>query len=543
MPRPDDPAALIRSERDLLAVALALGAATVPGWSEGEAAAAVGLAEAPGSLVAATLGQILDGGDPLGEAFCALRSPSERRNLGATFTPGPMVRSMLDWAAGLGAPDRVVDPGVGSGRFLVEAARRFPKAELVGVEVDPAVAPLARANLAALGLAGRSRVVVGDYRTADLPAIGGRTLYLGNPPYVRHHLQGAAWKRWLVDRAGLRGLRASQLAGLHVHFFLATADRARPGDFGAFVTAAEWLDVNYGRLVRDLFLGDLGGRRIVVIEPKASPFADAASTAAIACFEVGTRPAAIALGRASSLADLDRPGGIVEVPRAALEAEPRWSRLTRPARPRRAGFVELGELCRVHRGQVTGSNRVWIAGRHSRGLPPSVLYPSITRAAELFRSGRSLDDPSALRRVIDLPADLDRVEAGDRPAVDRFLGDARASGADRGYIAAHRRAWWSVGLRPPAPILATYMARRPPAFVRNRAGARHINIAHGVYPRDPWPDATLDRLVDFLATGISTDDGRTYAGGLTKFEPREMERLLVPGPEILGRSPGPAAPR
>jgi adenine-specific DNA-methyltransferase len=29
-------------------------------------------------------------------------------------------------------------------------------------------------------------------------------------------------------------------------------------------------------------------------------------------------------------------------------------------------------------------------------------------------------------------------------------------------------------------------------------------------------------------------EGRTYAGGLTKFEPREMERLLVPSPELLG---------
>ncbi len=25
-------------------------------------------------------------------------------------------------------------------------------------------------------------------------------------------------------------------------------------------------------------------------------------------------------------------------------------------------------------------------------------------------------------------------------------------------------------------------------------------------------------------------DGRTYAGGLTKFEPREMERLCIPDP-------------
>ena len=77
----------------------------------------------------------------------------------------------------------------------------------------------------------------------------------------------------LGEAADRFGLVASQLAGLHVHFFLATAGHARAGDFGSFVTAAEWLDVNYGRLARDLFLGDLGGHRLTVIEPAALPFA------------------------------------------------------------------------------------------------------------------------------------------------------------------------------------------------------------------------------------------------------------------------------
>jgi hypothetical protein len=77
------------------------------------------------------------------------------------------------------------------------------------------------------------------------------------------------------------------------------------------------------------------------------------------------------------------------------------------------------------------------------------------------------------------------------------------------------------------------MARRAPAFVRNLAAARHINIAHGLYPRDPMPSRTLDKLVHFLSSGVSLNEGRMYAGGLTKFEPREMERILVPGPELL----------
>ena len=110
----------------------------------------------------------------------------------------------------------------------------------------------------------------------------------------------------------------------------------------------------------------------------------------------------------------------------------------------------------------------------------------------------------------------------------------RASmGANKGYIARHRKAWWSVGLKASAPIISTYMARRPPAFVVNKVEARHINIAHGLYPRDTLSERAQETLVAYLLENISMRDGRTYAGGLTKFEPREMERLFVPDPVML----------
>ena len=61
-------------------------------------------------------------------------------------------------------------------------------------------------------------------------------------------------------------------------------------------------------------------------------------------------------------------------------------------------------------GTGYGSNEVWIAGEHSEGLPQSVLFPSITRAREVFAAEGLLDDASQLRRVIDLPVDLDELE-------------------------------------------------------------------------------------------------------------------------------------
>jgi hypothetical protein len=41
----------------------------------------------------------------------------------------------------------------------------------------------------------------------------------------------------------------------------------------------------------------------------------------------------------------------------------------------------------------------------------------------------------------------------------------------------------------------------------------------------------LAALCQHLRKSVSCADGRTYCGGLTKFEPKEMERLLVPAPK------------
>ena len=536
------------AEEALAGVALRLGAAQVDGWSEAEQRLADAAAGPNAGEVTQVRSLILAGEDPLGEAFCRLRGPAQRRPSGQTFTPGPVVQSMVGWAARTLTPARVVDPGTGSARFLAAAGRRWPHATLLGVETDPLAAMIGRATLAAAGLAGRAGITLGDYRSLRLAPAGGPTLFLGNPPYVRHHQIPAGWKSWLRSAAAGQGLAASGLAGLHVHFFLATALHAVPGDAGVLVTAAEWMDVNYGSLVRSLLLGPLGGESVHLLDPAVPAFADAAATTAIACFRPGRRPARLRLRRVTRLADLGELAGGTAVPAPVLRTASRWTPLAGPAAPagRRgrlpAGHVELGELCRVHRGQVTGANRVWVTAGNPAGLPGRFLFPAVTRASELFGAGGTLATTARLRSVIDLPADLGELAPAELALVTRFLAGAEAAGAAGSYVACHRKPWWRVRLRAPAPILATYMARQPPAFVRNLAGARHVNIAHGLYPREPLPPAALDGLAAYLRRSVTQAQGRTYAGGLTKFEPREMERLPVPVPDLLpAYAPGMAA--
>lgn len=235
-----------------------------------------------------------------------------------------------------------------------------------------------------------------------------------------------------------------------------------------------------------------------------------------------------------AVSDLGVLDGGQEFSRRQLRSTPRRSALLNGSKKPPEGYVELGEVCRVHRGTATGANSTWITDADDPALPSEVLFPAVTRAVELFGvAGGILSSTYGLRAVINLPTDLDIFDKADRRRIDRFLRAAERRGVRAGYIARNRNPWWTVGLRAPAPILATYMARRPPAFVRNLAGAHNVNAAHGIYPREPMSADVLDTLAAALRTAAPTAVGRTYAGGLLKFEPSEMARIIIPGPAIL----------
>jgi adenine-specific DNA-methyltransferase len=277
-----------------------------------------------------------------------------------------------------------------------------------------------------------------------------------------------------------------------------------------------------------LLADGLGGTAVHIIDPKAQPFADALTTGAITCFRLGGSPSEITMRSVGSLDELAPLSRGRAVAWHEIASARKWSVFVREQKQAPAGLIELGELFRVHRGQVTGSNDIWIDNDAARDLPKRCKPFAVTSARELFAAGAALNSTKGLHRVIDLPADLDTLDADERKAVQHFLAWARRHGAHRSYIALHRRAWWSVGLRAPAPILCTYMARQAPAFVRNVVRARHINIAHGLYPRGPLNDGALTAILTYLRRHMSTAGGRTYAGGLVKFEPKELERILLP---------------
>ncbi len=114
--------------------------------------------------------------------FCATASVSAQSwawDDGTTpfvVSPDAVVERML-YLAQPKAGDRLVDLGSGDGRIVIEAAKRFGASGL-GVDIDPRLVELARANAGRAGVENLARFEIQDLFETDLRGVNVVTMYL-----------------------------------------------------------------------------------------------------------------------------------------------------------------------------------------------------------------------------------------------------------------------------------------------------------------------------------------------------------------------------
>ena len=326
-------------------------------------------------------------------------------------------------------------------------------------------------------------------------------------------------------------------AGLHALFFAQTRLCGADGDVGCYVTSAEWLDNTSGGIVRNLFLNGLGGSSVTVVDPETFAFAGVKTTAAITRFVLGrvSGTRRIAVNVPLDLFSASHSGGAHRrLPVDVLERARGWTDLaTNPNRVEHDGPT-IGDLLRVNRGTATGTNAYFALKRERArelGLERHCI-PTVTSADEIIAAGGVLRDSPDLKVVLDLPPTFDRKV--DR-VVDAYLrsGETATDGKkppSQGFNASQRRrVWYSVGLSRP-PIIATYMARRPPAFAANPDRLGILNIALGLTPKTPLTEEQIALVVAELnAAGADLERHAVrYFGNLRKYEPKAVAALRLP---------------
>ena len=476
-----------------------------------------------------------DGVDVVGRAYEELLTGEVRRAQGQFFTPFWAGEVMAGWLAQ--EPARLLlDPGCGSGSLLVPTARLFAKrrTRLLGLDIDPLAVRMSDVNRRLRGIPRlqlrQANFLLDDFR--DRP-----DAVICNPPYSRHHAIPPAEKRAIHDGFERRlGLSLSGLAGLHVLFLIraleVSADHARL----AFITPSDWLDVGYGRRVKEFLLSRAHVETLILLDGRALFFDGVLTTAAITLIRKGVdrhEPTRVLRLRA----DLPPPARVLSDSRTegvgedvVLTVGAKWARLTR----RRNRGTSLGDVARVRRGIATGRNSFFVLSERRRrelGLPRSGLRPCI--ASPRYFSGHELRLEDLERLGPDTPRwalDVRKpgAESGEGP-LGEYLRHGRTLAVHEGYLAARRNPWFALEQRGDSPILFSYFNRARPRFVRNLARAVPLNNWLIVEPReDVDPDELLELLTSKAVMRRLGENCRLYGSGLWKLEPSELAALALP---------------
>lgn len=480
-----------------------------------------------------------DGLDIVGTAYEQLLTGSQRRGSGQFFTPFWAGEVIAAWVLRERA-ELLLDAGCGSGGLLIPAARHPARGrmQLLGIDADPLAISMAETNKKLRGI-DACTLRISDFLTDDLPERPDRVV--SNPPYSRPTAI-PHWQRTQIHEELNRrfGRRFSRRTSLHALFLLRALELSSDDAWLAFITPSDWLDVNYGREVKQCLLERAHVEALIFFDADHLFFGGARTTAVITLIRkgiTGSRTRVIRLGKTlpgpATVFAAVRRGRVdksLRLEELSLDASLKWAR---PVPKHRRGVL-LGEVARVHRGIATGANRYFCLSedeRVRRGIPRAALRPCLA-------STRHLSEAELTQSVLDrLPGETRRwlidsndveAEAAKTP-LGTYLRRGRRVKIHHGYLVSRRRPWYSQERRPNAPIVFTYLNKDHPRFLRNRVGAVPLNNWLVIAPND---GVDVDLLFKALSTTAVREQlrehARVYGGGLWKLEPSELERITLP---------------
>ncbi len=487
----------------------------------------------------------------------AAKTQEERNRLGQFATPSKLALAILGCTRALfprGQPVRFLDPAIGTGAFYSALLRTFPAAEIadaIGYEIDPQYAQEARKLWEGTPL----RLEAADFTKALPPSSDGdkANLLICNPPYVRHHHLSPAEKarlQALTER--VCGIKLHGLAGLYCYFLCLSHAWLAKNALAGWLIPSEFMDVNYGRGVKEYLLRRVTLLRIHRFDPHDMQFGDALVSSAVVWYRNATPPAdhAVEFTYGASLAE---PAVSARVPVAMLRRAAKWTRFPLAAAPRtmKEQQLTLGDFFEIKRGVATGANEFFVldaAEARRLALPAQFLVPILPSPRyltmdeiEADERGEPCLEPRLVLLTCDLPEDAVRRQF---PSLWAYLQRGVAQGVHERYLCMHREPWYAQERRPPAPYLCTYMGRsatkrgRAFRFILNHSQATAANVYLMLYPKPALRELLagnrpLQRAVWEALKAIPPEtlvgEGRVYGGGLYKLEPKELANAPADG--------------
>lgn len=448
-----------------------------------------------------------------------------RRDLAQFWTPPAVADFMAEWVLEK-RPEIVVDPAFGMGALADALKRLSPATPVLGFEVDSDLITRYREN-------GGCAVV----HEADYTSIWSRASYpaiVCNPPYHRAHRfrERTQALRLFYEKTGTKLPGTTNSASFFLHKALR---ELTPDGRCAFLLPHEFMGTGYGIATKTELLRH-GLHSVYIIQDERSVFASAmTSVCVLLCDRAYSGEVTFHLVQAPE--DL-REGRFVRKVLVAPRAEDNWANYLEEATGSSDRHVPLSTYGVFRRGIATGANNFFTmkpSEARARGISRFVS-PCITRACQV---SEAMITKEVVRRLIHSDDRVHLLTASPDQECEHlraYLKRGEEEGVHNGALAMRRKPWYHIEAGSAPQLLVSTFGRGSFKIVKNDANIVTLNAWHGFYP-----DTRRQSLVDALFVWMKSPQGqhamlhqrRRYGRNLDKLEPGDLNRMMVPPPEVL----------
>ena len=462
-------------------------------------------------------------------------SLEHRKKFAQFFTPFVVAEFMTNWVLGNKELKTVLDPAFGLGIFARAIRQKNVNCFIKGFEIDETI--LQEAN-AIFEHEKNTSISLKDYMFNDW---GNR--YDGiicNPPYFKFHDYDN--KTVLKEIEENLGLKLNGFTNLYTLFLLKSAYQLNKNGRSAYIIPSEFLNSDYGKLVKSYLIENKLLRYIIVFDFEETVFDDALTTASILLFANDKEKSEVEFINVKSIDELQSlqtkiqfyPKSKAEksVSFSELNPEIKWRAYYQKQNATRfKNLVPFSTYGKVVRGIATGANEYFTFNQSKAKqykIDEKYLLPCVTKSVYVknsFFTKENFEELKEQEKNIFLFNATEQNEAS-----SKYILKGEAEEIHKKFLTASRNPWYALEKRPPSPIWVSVFNRNGLRFIRNEANISNLTTFHCIY-LNLFSEPKVDLLFAYLLTDISkeifNDNRREYGNGLHKFEPNDINKALM----------------
>jgi adenine-specific DNA-methyltransferase len=334
---------------------------------------------------------------------------------------------------------------------------------------------------------------------------------------------------------------------LYTLFLLKSIHQLNPNGRCAYIIPSEFLNSDYGKLVKTYLLQSKTLKHVIVIDFGENVFDDALTTASIILCANDNLTDKVQFSNIQSIQDLSKIDQLINdypnISKTAqtysyteLNPEIKWKAYYQKQNSIRfKNLVPFSTYAKVVRGIATGSNDFFtfsLSKSKEYSIDEQFLLPCICKSLEVKKSFFTTSDFEELKNN-NKSVFLLNVQNSTDEHVIKYLKKGEEEGINAKFLTASRTPWYALENRPPAPIWVSVFNRTGLRFIRNEANISNLTTYHCIYPKQTtlFSEIDIDLLFAYLLTDtaklIFEDNSREYGNGLQKFEPNDLNKGMM----------------